>query len=300
MLLIRLGNPSKNMDAKVCYLVVESGYGIVYNVLFSFACALLNYRLVLHHHTAFHTLNKSRKFDIFSRILPRDTQHIVLSESMRRDLMARYPHVQNVGCLHNAAFMTTPSIHRSTDRDFFTLGVISNLCRDKGVHLSIATFRHLIARGHKVKMIIAGPINDDFARREIEAILRQYPLSVEYLGFVNAEKKSVFFEAVDVTLFPSLYRYEAQPLSILESLQYGKPCLALSAGYIGEMLKGLGWIYSNDANYPEWAVGKLEEWLASTPKYLEHSTLARDRFELLKAKGVAQLLPFLKSVEGRV
>lgn len=55
---------------------------------------------------------------------------------------------------------------------------------------------------------------------------------VTFYGFVNGEQKQELFKKASLFIFPTRYKNEAFPLSILESLSYGVPVLATNEGSI--------------------------------------------------------------------
>ncbi len=56
--------------------------------------------------------------------------------------------------------------------------------------------------------------------------------SVTFHGFVNGLQKKELFEKSNVFIFPTRYKNEAFPLSVLEAFSYGLPCLSTDEGSI--------------------------------------------------------------------
>ena len=60
--------------------------------------------------------------------------------------------------------------------------------------------------------------------------------SVTFHGFVGGERKRALFEQAHLFVFPTRYPNEAFPLSLLEALSYGVPCIATDEGSIPYIL----------------------------------------------------------------
>lgn len=59
---------------------------------------------------------------------------------------------------------------------------------------------------------------------------------VKYHGLVMGKQKESLFKLANIFLFPSRYKKEVFPLSVLEALSYGLPVLAFNAGAVSEII----------------------------------------------------------------
>ncbi|WP_242158107.1 glycosyltransferase family 4 protein [Aestuariivivens sediminis] len=71
---------------------------------------------------------------------------------------------------------------------------------------------------------------------------------VEYHGLVDGSKKMKLFRQANVFVFPSRYKKEVFPLSVLEALSYGLPVLAFNAGAVADIVNPTVGIISNEDN----------------------------------------------------
>ena len=60
--------------------------------------------------------------------------------------------------------------------------------------------------------------------------------NVFFHGFVSGKKKMELFKNANIFAFPTRYKNETFPLSILESLSYGVPIIATNEGSIPDIL----------------------------------------------------------------
>ena len=239
------------------YLVLESGLGIIYNFVLVTVARLLSIRVVLHHHTSAHTKSFQLRFSALAALLPHNSVHVVLCPSMRDNIRTVYTVAQKILICSNAfvvPFSQSASnrIHPAT----ICVGMLANLTEEKGTICAIRCISALLARGCRVQLILAGPICDEATREAIQRAQIEFGECFRYVGPVDECEKRRFFHSIDIFILPTIYRYEAQPLVILEALSHGRPVISNRVGYIEDMLP--------------------EKWIAAT--------LSTDSFELLLAK----------------
>ena len=151
--------------------------------------------------------------------------------------------------------------------------------------------RELKGNGVDFSLVVAGPTEsievDDYMRQ----MLHDFSLYVKYVGFVSGSEKTNFFECIDLLLFPSLYRNEAQPNVLFEAAAFGVPALAIDIGCIGgDLDTGSGYIFKDAAHFARGA-HKIVAELAANPfnlARLQESTL-RNIQEKSKASRQAYL-----------
>ena len=220
------------------YVVAEAGLGLVYNLLIVACARLRRARIVMHHHTSLHTKQYRPAFAVLARLAGRRTVHVVLCQTMADDLARTYSLVSSPLVSHNAAHIGFGTLSASHERrpGRLTLGLLSNLNRDKGLDLAIATLEAALARGCDYVLRLAGPFTDAAAHATFAAARARLGERIEWLGPVAATSKQAFFQSIDVLLFPTQYRFEAQPLVILEAMAYDIPVVSTDRGYIADLL----------------------------------------------------------------
>lgn len=261
------------------YTVLEARSGIVYNFAIIAAARLKNARIFIHHHTAAHLTQRRRRIRVLFRLAAAKSTHVVLSEGMMRDLQALYG-VSNVLISHNAKFAGC-SQQRAPRAAPVRLGLLSNLSVEKGLDLAIDTVIRGREEGLPLSLVIAGPTADAEAEAHIKRAASLLGEALDYRGAVQGSAKQAFFDDIDVFLFPTRYRNEAQPLVVLEALSRGIPCLARDQGYVGELVSGAGTTISSEVAYTEAALVYLHSWTQSSKRFRAAQSLAWKRFASL-------------------
>jgi glycosyltransferase involved in cell wall biosynthesis len=222
------------------YTVAEPGLGMFYNFVVVGFARLLCYRIFLHHHASSYTKFYDQRFAALCVVAGGRAVHIALSEQMSSDLTALYKVGQAV-VVHNASHIRDPGEHPRTHRTSdLTIGFLSNLSLEKGLDTVLQSFAAIVADGWKARLILAGPIVDERACALVKEAHAKYGDAIVELGAVAGDAKDAFFRAIDVFFFPSRYRFEAQPLVVLEALSYSAATLVTRQGYSGEIVEPLG------------------------------------------------------------
>jgi glycosyltransferase involved in cell wall biosynthesis len=88
------------------------------------------------------------------------------------------------------------------------------------VHEFVEVAAEMQRRGHRLRAHLAGPLYDESARRLVPLSVQAIP-GFEYRGPLYEAKKVAFYREIDVLLFPTRYRHEAEPLVIHEAMAEG-------------------------------------------------------------------------------
>lgn len=242
------------------YNVKESGLGQVYNFAIALAVRARRGRLVLHHHTSAHSRRRERAFAALSAVNARNCRHIVLSEQMRRDLVDLYALAPaDVITLPNAAFyQPLPGRVPAPLPRPFRVGIVSNHSRAKGLDLFLDIIEQADKSGLNICGVIAGPIADDELKARVVSLASARPGLLDYRGpLAHAEVVDVI-RTLDLFLFPSRYRHEAQPLVLIEALRCSVPVIGSDAGYISELIGDEGgWSFAIASDFCRRAVGQI-------------------------------------------
>jgi glycosyltransferase involved in cell wall biosynthesis len=277
----------------IAYLVLESGGGILYNFILIGVCKFKRVNFVLHHHTAAHTKFFQTRFDILRKFAGQRCTHVVLTENMLHDLQNLYPGLAKVIVCGNA-FLVDPGPTPSSKQSVTRLGFLSNLTVDKGTLEVLSCFSQMRALGFDVHLTIAGPINEAEVENAVRTMQRICPTTFDYIGAISGVSKVDFFSNIDVFLFPSTYRNEAQPLVILEALSYSRVVIASTAGYIAEMLPADWTTALDDSKFSTVVAGLLIQLRSEGPCPSSASDQAKHHFESSRAKSEEQLNELLR------
>lgn len=279
------------------YTVIESGLGILYNFVVVAFARLFGYELFLHHHTSNYAKAYKRRFASLCIVAGEQAIHIALSERMARDLKQLYG-VQSV-VVHNACHIEdpgTPAASSATSE--VTIGFLSNLSLEKGLDTVLLSFEAIRAAGVRARLLLGGPILDEGAEALIREAHGKFGEDVVQLGPLAGAAKHAFFDAIDIFLFPSRYRMEAQPLVMLEALSYGVATLATPQGYSGEIVEPLG-TATEASNFISFATEFARTW-SQRPDFGEHHRMiARARFLELSDASNVQTIKLLQLLSDR-
>lgn len=264
--------------AKRLYMPVDAGLGMYYTLLLSNLAKLFGFNIFLHHHSWAYIARKDWRMKLLVSLVSKRATHIVLCDNMRREFCYVYPRAENVIKLSNAVFFPPPSISRRRQSEYLTIGHLSNLTIEKGLLIVIETFRKLLAENIASKLILAGPATSEIERRAIENARLEFGDLLQYRGPVFGKEKEMFFEDIDVFLFPTIYKNEAQPLVMFEALKNGIPFVAFARGCIPSDLDVNGGIcIGKDKDFSEHALPILMEWASNREKLWESSRFAAFR-----------------------
>jgi glycosyltransferase involved in cell wall biosynthesis len=219
------------------YVGLSGGVGQLFDSLCILAARLVGANIYIHHHS-FVYVNQVKSYNRFCLWAAGRACHIALCDVMADKLASTYgiPEAR-IFILSNAAFLAEKMpLHGSAKpaQETLTLGFLSNIIVEKGIVEFFDVVASLTQQGLRVKGVVAGPV--DPALKEMFSSLLADQHEIEYVGPVYDEKKDDYFQRIDLLLFPTKYRNEAEPLTILEALREGVPVLAAGRGCIRSMI----------------------------------------------------------------
>lgn len=191
----------------------------------------------------------------------------------------------------NACHIPIPTEQQTRDsRAPLVVGLLANLSEEKGLNIAIETVMRIHLAGKRIKLILAGPIQGLEAERAVARGSEILGQELEVRGPVADLEKENFYRSVDVFLFPTKYRYEAQPLVIYEALSHGIPVISTSAGYIEEMLRPIGATVRLSSDVVDNLRSELLRFIEQPDELAIASQEARREFENAHAKGWSDFL----------
>ena len=217
------------------YIPCEGGAGLYFTSALTFLARLLGYHIICHHHSYAYIDGPSRLMSFLTFRIFSKTTHVFLSSKMRDDFEKRYGPVPEAVCVSNAAFVTIGPRPVEKTRPL-TLGLLSNLTREKGAITLLDLLIQLRGKGIQARAVLAGPVPNDDDRT---AIL-EHPAMVQgfaqYRGPLYGDDKIAFYDDIDVFVFATTYRNEAQPTVLFEALARGVEIAANDRGTISSQL----------------------------------------------------------------
>jgi glycosyltransferase involved in cell wall biosynthesis len=146
---------------RALYLVLDGGYGLVYNLIIAALARLCRYRLYLHHHSFAYINTQSPLMALLTAIAGPKATHVVLCAVMGRALSGHYSGIKRVMLMTNAGLMDMPTpLPPAGKAGSLTIGFLSNLIIEKGVDTAIDITRRARARGLDVRLVLGGGAPD--------------------------------------------------------------------------------------------------------------------------------------------
>lgn len=227
---------------KVWYISLSGGGGLIFDLIYAICGQVLGVSMIMHHHSYAYLNNYSILFSLITKVSGGSSnQHIFLSPKMKTLALKKYPNL--AGCTNTAVsnagllfgfLQQNSKPTRLTEKSSLTIGYLANITKEKGAHdfLDLAgTFRN---DTRNINFIMAGPCEDLVLLERIE-IEKNRSTVFRYVGSVYGQEKADFFSEVDLFVFPSRYRNEAEPLVLIEAGYYGCKILSTDIGSISEM-----------------------------------------------------------------
>jgi len=212
----------------------NGGLGMVYTALIASCARVRGNKVSLHHHSYEYIRTHSRLAATICKLGGKRMTHVFLSNSMAEEFTQQYPTGQESVVVPNALFVPAVQSVRLEQSGPINIGLISNLNREKGLDdfLEIAA---ILRTDLTVKMHLAGPAEHKIDRARIEAAVAAG--DVIWHGALYGIEKDDFFEKLDLFLFPTHYRMEAQPTVIYEAFAAGVPVVAFDRGTIADQVR---------------------------------------------------------------
>jgi glycosyltransferase involved in cell wall biosynthesis len=219
------------------YTVPDGGLGLLYSTVIVALATMRFPRIVIHHRTYSYIDRSSPLMKTIVALTRRRSMHVFLSPSMKQRFEERYGEVRSL-VASNAYFLPPPRpvVDVSAASGPKTIGHLSNLCAEKGFFDVADTFEELMRRGADVNLALAGPVIESAVQERLDKLKAAYGARVFHAGPVNGEEKFKFLAGVDVFLFPTRYRLEAEPNVVLEALSSGIPVVAFDRGAMRDII----------------------------------------------------------------
>ena len=256
----------------------NGGLGLIYT-LFIVGCARArSIPLTLHHHTYGYITKSTVWMTLICIFGGQRLVHVFLSSKMQSDFEKRYGEHLRAEIIQNAVFVPSNFRDAAPKGDVVRVGLISNLDRDKGLYDFLKVAKTVALTGRPAEMHLAGPVKSKVDQEVVaEAIAKG---EIFWHGPLYGDDKNSFFSQLDLFLFPTRYRYEAQPTVIYEAFSAGVPVVSCDRGTIKDQVRECLAVVSRIDDFEPVAIGKIDEILSMSIS--ERSTL-RERARLQHA-----------------
>ena len=220
---------------RVAVLHLHSSSGPSFLRKACFACIAFMFRcpVLLHIHSGeFVSYYQNSSGPLIRRLVrfvfERSERVIALSPTWRARYLTIAPGA-TVICIPNPV-LVAPGCPRQLRH--FTVVFLGKICAEKGVYDLIKAWKFVHRSIAGAQLVIAGEGELDAARREIEQ--SGLNTSVVLPGWVSGVEKEKLIEGADICVLPSYF--EGMPMSVLEAMGSGIPCVASAVGGIPDMI----------------------------------------------------------------
>lgn len=283
--------------SNVCvYIVPDGGVGIIYTLLYFLVCRTFSFRVYAHHRTFQYIDHFSFIAYVAFLIISNKSRHIFLSKNMAIKFSSKY--ILNKPCLisDNARYVTIADEIKLCKRNEINLGYISNLCYDKGILELLETFDILAPEIKNLKLLIGGEAISQEIQKQLTAFKNKWGNRVEFWGYVDGDKKTNLYDEIDIFIFPTKFKQEAQPNVIYEAMSRACVCIAWERGCIAEMFDHTcGKLVYKDENFVKPTIEFIRELANNNKKML---TMKNESLQYVRNKKKNAEFQFEEMIES--
>jgi len=281
------------------YLAPHSGSLLLLSCLIALAGRYCGYNLAVHYHSYWNIGRRSRLMAAFASICGPRAMHIVLAPPMERDLRHHYKAVKRVTAISNCGFIEPyPPVVRRFGCRRLRIGHLSNLSLEKGIAMVLECVRELQTRGVEVELWLGGPAESRGVEVLIETAQAEFGERLKYLGGLGSDEVRNFYHNIDVFLFPTTHKHEAEPLVVIDAIASGVPVIATDRGCIEYLLGSSAGRVFQVKEFVAGASEQIAGWAAHPDQLAETSELARRRFIEVRRESQLHFKQLVNTIMG--
>jgi len=236
-------NMTRLVGCKLAYMVPDGGLGLLYTLGYVIHLRVWGARFYFHHRNYSHINRPNAIMRTILLLSNRRATHIFLDGEMRRAFDAAYSVTTDKRVVTNAATndVSFPASRTGpqADSDKVVIGYLSNLTNEKGFDVTVDAFEELASISPRFQFMLGGEPAGAIERERLESAIRVLGDRLDHRGAVFGEAKARFFADVDIFVFPTRFKQEAQPNVIYEAMVAGCYIIATARACIPEMLRGI-------------------------------------------------------------
>lgn len=171
--------------------------------------------------------------------------------------------VSNAIYVPNFKFIAAPQEAEKNLESPYRFCTFSRVTREKGITFAAETLHRLNQETDKQYTLdVYGPVEDAY-RSEFERLLEEYSF-MQYRGVARPEEGAEILSAYHALLFPTQWKGEGMPGTILDALTAGTPVIASRWRYYDQMLKDGVTGFSYPLEQPEKLHDAIQEFVGLT------------------------------------
>ena len=218
--------------ANVIYMVPESSKALFVTVLLVKSFQAIGYTVILHHHVFSYIRQFRKEVDLVQNFGGSGKLYnIFLGPKMRQSYIEAYGN-HSESCILSNRVHFPKMVNNHELIDTINIGYLSRLNESKGFYELPKLVDALICEGINFCLHIAGPPDSKKVENDLDKLIKDNPDRIVYHGKVGGEIKNSFYANLDVFVFPTRYKNEAEPLVVYEALSSGVPVIANNKGDI--------------------------------------------------------------------
>lgn len=131
-----------------------------------------------------------------------------------------------------------PEEQNREHREPYVFSMFSRVMRDKGMTAAAQAVCEVNKRLGRIAAVvhIYGPVEEDY-REEFDLVLQTHSDCVRYLGCIPQDQSVEALRCSFMLLFPSVYRGEGMPGTIIDAFSAGLPVIATNWHFNGELVR---------------------------------------------------------------
>ena len=274
---------------RVCaiYVGLSGGLGQVYDLVFILICRIFRIRLYIHHHSYLYIDSYSLLTNLVCFIAGKKAVHIVACQLMKKDIQALYPRILICKVISGIFALQSSGDAVKARRQLTTVGFLSNINYEKGIKYFFEVVKYANEVKMPIKFLLAGAYESDEVRLFCEKWIELLP-NIRYVGPKYGHEKILFYDSIDVFIFPSTY--DSEGLVIHEAMSRGAPVIANERACIGEIISGsVGMLVNDQSSFVSLAISKLKCWLANPELFEKTSAAAIEQFSNVRAANLKKI-----------
>ncbi len=232
---------SRRVDAVYLTIAID-GFAVLRDYITVLICRLFGVKTVFHMHMRGVNANYQRSwfYRALYRSLFKKGELIHLSPCLRQDVACVVPperlHVVANG-VSDPRDARAPGEPSSKAPDVPTVLFLSNLMREKGPLDLLEASLQLMDEGVRHKLIFVGATNEPEVLTAIEMAKPMHDGQIILAGTLYGADKDRILDEADIFAFPSYYRHECQPLSVIEAMASGLAIVASREGGLPDLIE---------------------------------------------------------------
>lgn len=282
------------------YIPADGGLGLAYTLVLTALARISGQAIFVHHHSFSAIDQRQWLMNLLVQVAGEGARHVFLCASMERRFRAHYPGRWKGLVSSNAVHLAAVTRLPGDDREVLRLGLLSNLTRDKGLHLFLDMLRACVAHGVPVQGLLAGPVENNDDAAAIERAREEFGERLAYLGPLYGPDKDSFLSGLDVFVFPTSYRNEAQPNAVFEAMSAGAAVIVYARGCLGEDVSPeCGLLVDPADDFLAAACAQIAAWSEDRAALRAARVASLQRFLVCKEQAARGYRDLLQAIAGR-